>query len=278
MPEVRRKPYPFEDQDAYLHAVSLIPLSDSPSREPFVVDERGMDQSATMFAVDHSGLRFFLSELNPDRFSVSKNGLLLLNKAESLRLRCVHEQIVNRLRLGGIVLAAEFGTAVLGKKDLLRRADFRLRALLEFVLKLGKTTTWRVTASVLDDRVQQRMGTDPASQRSSRSSAERGRHVAPAKRIDVKALERLLTREKKIAESMLDALSPLAEEHMIELMVNLGSGRSEDWKPILKAAFTLPSGMQQRFFQAVLEVEADHANVEPLVRVTGTTESFSLLM
>jgi len=237
-----------------------------------------MDQSATMFAVDYSGLRFYLSELNPDRFSVSKNGLLLLNKAESLRLRCVHEQIVNRLRLGGVVLSAEFGTAVLGKKDLLRRVEFRLHALLEFVLKLGKTTTWRVTVSVLDGRVQQRMGAEPASQRSGRSTADRGRHAAPAKRIDVKALERLLTREKKIAESILAALSPLAEEHMIEQIVNLGSGRSEDWKPILEAAFTVPSGMQQRFFQAVLEVEEDHASVEPMVRVTGTTESFSLLM
>jgi hypothetical protein len=231
-----------------------------------------------MFAFDHAGMRFYMSELNPDVFSVSKNGMLLLNKTDSIRMRCLHEQIVNRLRLNGLMLPAEFGTAVLGREDLLRRVEFRLHALLELALNLGKTTTWRCTVSVLDERVQQRMGAEPAAQRTGGHDSERDRHAAPAKRTDVKALERLLTREKRIAESMLDTLASVAETHRIEYIVNLGSGRSEDWKSILTAAFTFPPARQLRFFQAVVELESDHVMVEPMVRVTGTTECFSLLM
>lgn len=273
----RRESYLFEDQQSYIHAVSLIPLSDSPSPEPFILDGRGLDQRARMFAFDHAGMRFYMSELNPDVFSVSKNGMLLLNKTDSIRMRGMHEQIVNRLRLNGLVLPAEFGTAVLGRDDLLRRVEFRLHALLELALNLGKTTTWRCTVSVLDEKVQ-RMGAELAPQRAGRHESEKGRHASPAKRIDVKALERLLTREKRIAESMLDTLASAAETHRIEYIVNLGSGRSEDWKSILTAAFTLLPAKQLRFFQAVVEVESDHVMIEPMVRVTGTTECFSLLM
>jgi hypothetical protein len=273
-----REPFAFDDQRSYVYGVSLIPLSDSPSPTAFFLNEKGLDQRTRVFAVDHAGMRFFMSELFPDSFSVSKNGMLLLNKADSLRLRGIHERIVNRLRLHGHVLPAEFGTGVLGRQDFARRVEFRLHALLEFVLELAKTTTWHLNALVLDDRVQQLVGAEPAAPRSGRQESDRGRHSAPAKRIDVKALERLLTREKKIAESILDALAPFAENQRVEQMVNLGSGRSEDWKPILKAVLTLAPGQGQRFFRAVVDVEAANAMIEPMLRVTGTTESFSLLM
>ncbi len=273
-----RESFDFEEQQAYLHGVSLIPLQDSPSPKPFLIGEQGLDPRSSMFAVDHAGMRFYLSELSQDSFSVSKNGLLLLNKADSIRLRGGHERILNRLRIHTMLLPAEFGTAVLGMDDLERRVEFRLHALLEFVLDLGKTTMWRVTASVMDDNVKRFLGDDPAPQRASRREAEQGRHAAPGKRIDVKSLERLLTREKKIAESILDILAPMAESHRIEHLVNLGSGRSEDWKPILTAVFTCAPGQSRHFFRAVVEVETVHSVVEPMLRVTGTTESFSLLM
>jgi hypothetical protein len=274
----RRESYQFEDQQSYVHAVSLIPLSDSPSPEPFIIDARGLDHRARMFVFDHAGMRFFMSELNADVFSVSKNGMLLLNKTDSIRMRGVHEQIVNRLRLHGLVLPAEFGTAVLGKEDLSQRVEFRLHALLELVLNLGKTTSWHCSVSVLDEKVQSRMGAEPTPHRAGRHESERGRHAEPAKRTDVKGLERLLTREKKIAESMLNALAAVAETHTIEHIVNLGSGRTEDWKSILAATFTLPPAWQQRFFQAVVELESEHGMIEPMVRIAGTTECFSLLM
>lgn len=277
LPQVR-VPFTFEDQQSYVHGVSLIPLSDSPSQTPFIIEEQGLDQRAGIFAVDHAGMRFFLSELKPDSYNVSKNGMLLLNKQDSLRLRGVHESIVNRLRQYGSILPAEFGTAVLSREDLSRRVEFRLHALLEFVLELGRTTTWRVTASVLDERVQRLLGSEQRSASSSRQDSERGRHGTPAKRIDVKSLERLLTQEKKIAEAVLDALVPFAETHRVEHIVNLGSGRSEEWKPILTTVFMLGAGQNHRFFKAALDVESDHSMAELMVRVNGTTECFSLLM
>ncbi len=277
MPQTRVS-FAFEDQQSYVHGVSLIPLSDSPSPTPFIIEEQGLDHRASIFTVDHAGMRFFLSPLNPDSFNVSKNGMLLLNKQDSLRLRGVHERVVNRLRLYGPVLPAEFGTAVLGREDFARRVEFRLHALLEFVLELGRTSTWRVTALVLDERVQRLLGPEQRPSASARQESERGRHSTPAKRIDVKGLERLLTQEKKIAEAVLDALKPIAEKLTVEQLVNLGSGRSEDWKAILTAEFVLGPGQNQRFFNAVQDVESQHAMTDLMVRLSGTTECFSLLM
>jgi hypothetical protein len=273
-----RELFAFEDQQSYVYGVSLIPLSDSPSPTAFLLNEKGLDLRTRVFAVDHAGMRFFMSELYSDSFSLSKNGMLLLNKADSLRLRGVHERIVNRLRLNGHILPAEFGTGVLGRQDFSRRMEIRLHAILECVLELAKTTTWHLCALVLDDRVQQLVGAEPAPPRSGRQESDRGRHSVPAKRIDVKALERLLTREKKIAEGILDSLAPFAEKHRVEQMVNLGSGRSEEWKPILKADLMLAPGQSQRLFRAVVDVEVANAMIEPMLRVTGSTENFSLLV
>jgi len=274
----RHIPYSFDEQLAYVLAASLIPMFDSPSVTPFSLDGIGLDGGTDLFALDHAGMRFYLSLLKDQDASVSKSGMLLLNKQDTLKHRAQHERIINTLRVSSLIIPAESGTVVRGKADLLRRVDFRLHALLEILLNLSKNTAWRMQVSVLDNRIQQILPADTTPASSGRREPERGRVTAPNKRTDVKTLDRLLTREKKLAETILQAISSAADSHEIEYLIGLTGGTSDAWKVILKAVFQVQQPRYSQFARAVAECQEMHAVADPMIVLAGDTESFSLSM
>jgi hypothetical protein len=114
--------------------------------------------------------------------------------------------------------------------------------------------------------------------RSSRHEGERGRVTSSTKKTDIKTLERILTREKKLAEIILQKLAATADRHTVESMVNLGSGSSEDWKPILRASFEVSTARFAQFARAVVECQDANAMFDPMIAVAGGPGSFSLSM
>jgi hypothetical protein len=243
-----------------------------------MIGGEGVERGSEIFAIDHAGIRFFLSLLRNPEAGISKAGMLLLGKQESIKHRGVHERLVNALRLQSLILPAEAGTVVLGRQDLLRRVDFRLSALFEVLLGLSTLSAWRVSAYVLDTQVQKMLPAEASPARSSRHDAERARVPSSSKKTDIKTLERLLTREKKLAEAILQKLITAADHHTVEAMVNLGSGSSEDWKPILKASFDVPTSRFGQFARAVVECQDVNAMFDPMLAVAGGPGSFSLSM
>ncbi len=259
-------------------AASLIPLHESPYSTPIALGGSGFDEGTQLFAIDHAGMRFYMSALKNQDSSVSKAGMLLLNKQDALRHRGRHERMINTLRLRSLILPAESGTIVRGKDDLVRRIDFRLNALLEILLGLTRNTTWRMQVGVLDSRIQHVYPSDTAPVRPDRQNAERGRGSTGQKRTDTKTLDRLLTREKKLAETILHSISTAAESHEVEYLIGLAGGSSDSWKVILKAVFHVPLARYPHFMKAVVECQELHAMVEPMLQLAGGTESFSLSM
>ncbi|MBK7257460.1 MAG: GvpL/GvpF family gas vesicle protein [Ignavibacteriae bacterium] len=268
----------FDEQTAFVLAAGLISLQDTPSPHAFGVGVDGVERGSEIFAFDHAGMRFFLSTLKNQEASVSRTGMLLLGKQESIRHRNVHESLVNTLRLRSLVLPAEPGTVVFGRNDLLRRVDLRRDALFEILVGLSTLSTWRVHAFVLDAHVQRMLPAETSPSRGGRHDSERARVSAATRKTDIKTLERLLNREKKLAESILQRLAGASDTHTVESMVGLGSGSSEDWKPILKAAFEVPAGRFTRFAQVVVECQEANAMFEPMLTVVGGPGSFSLSM
>ena len=273
-----RIPIPFEDERAFVLAAALIPLQDTPSKDPFKIGGEGLEPGSEIFAIDHAGIRFFLSTLKKPEAGVSKAGMLLLGKQESIKHRGVHERLVNVLRLQSLILPAEAGTVVLGRQDLMRRVDFRLSALFEVLLGLSTLSAWRVHAYVLDAQVQKTLPAEVSPARSSRHDAERARVPSSSKKTDIKTLDRLLTREKKLAETILQKLAAAADHHSVESMVSIGSGSSEDWKPILKASFDVSTARFGQFARAVVECQDANAMFDPMLTVAGGPGSFSLSM
>jgi len=267
----------FNDDDAvYMHAVSLLREDEEPILEPFLLEEKGIGVREFAFAVDHGGLRFYLSKINLTEMNVSKTGILLLGKQESLQMQGVHEGILNDLRAHGTLLPFEFGTVARYKGEFLKKIDHSLDEIKAAVLQLMGTKWWTLSLLVLDAKIAQLVGTVRAqaertlpSKRKSHSSAIQPRSY------DFKVLEKMLQKEKKIAESVHNQLASVTERSDIDMMIGLGSGSTEDWKPILKASYEVLPSRLQHFYRAVTDLQYQYMIFDLMLSLAGGYDFYS---
>jgi len=272
-----RTPYRLEDEDyLYVHGVSMFPEGDTASPEPFMLEEKGIDARGFAFAIDYSGLRFYLSKINLDQMNVSKNGVLLLGKQESIHTQGIHENVLNELRGHGVVLPFEFGTVFRGKDELLTNIDDHYDRIKEALEELLATTWWTLSVYVLDARLAQVLGTVSSRSQYDRVTT-RPSHSPPVhqRRYDIKELEKILSKEKKIAEYIHGELSKVAVRSDIDMMVGFGSGSSEDWKQILKASYEVQEDSVQRFSRAVTDLQYHHILFDLKLSLSGDREFYS---
>jgi hypothetical protein len=266
-----------EDNYLYLHGVMSIPLDEKPAVKPFMLEEKGMENSGFAFALDRRGLRFFLSTIAGRSMNVSKAGMLLLNKQESIRLRGLHESIVNELRGHGVVLPCEFGTVALGLKDFNEKVDRHMEALRDAVDGVMATTWWNLSAFMLDAKLAQVLRADVTAVRRERERTRQSYASVPAPtgRLDIKTLERVLGKQKKIAESIHAEVSQVAERSDVDMMVGLGSGTTDDWKLILRASYEVRPAHVQLLNRVITEIQYRHFLFELMLTLTGDREYFS---
>lgn len=269
--------YEFTDNDhVYLHAVVPIPQGEEPSEKPFMLEEKGIDGKNFAFALDYEGLRFYLSKFSPEIMSVSKKGVLLLGKQETLQFQGVHESILNDLRIHRTLLPFKFGMVARGKDRLLGMIDEHSDDIRESLASIDETKWWTLNLYVLDARIAQLVGSQ---------STPRGREreqqrvsvsqAALMKKYDVKTLERILQKEKKIAETIHEEMKKYAERSDIDSMVSLGSGSSEDWKLILKASYEVAEKNLPRFNRMVTDLQYHHIMFDPMLALTGDVDAYS---
>ncbi len=278
-----RIPFRVDDQEyMYIHGAMIIPPGDIPCEHPFMLEEKGIDGKEFAFAIDSNNLRFFLSRINQKEMNVSRKGVLLLGKTESIQLRGLHESILNELRAHGIVLPLEFGSVARGKSDLQGLSDKFHEDIRDSLARLAKTSWWTLNLSVLDGRIGHLFAEEsgPKSERDGRQR-ERTSYSAASmqtKKFDVKVLEKILQKEKKLAESVHEELGFLAERSEVQSIVGLGSGSSDDWKLILQATYLVAGNLAyQRFTRAVTDLQYRHILFEPMLSITGDSEDFSFL-
>jgi hypothetical protein len=273
-----RIPFELDEREyLYLHGMTMVPLDEKPASKPFMLEEKGLENSEFAFALDRGGLRFFLSRLTGRTMNVSTTGMLLFNKQESIRMRGLHETIVNELRGHGVVLPFEFGTVAHGLEDLFGRIDARIEDLRDAVDELMATTWWTVSAFMLDAKLAQVLRADAPSIRRERERARQSYASVPSPtgRLDIKTLERILGKQKKIAENIHGELSQVAERSEVETMVGLGSGTTDDWKIILKASYEVRPAHVQQLNRVVTDIQYRHFLFELMLSLTGDREMYS---
>jgi hypothetical protein len=264
-----------DDDIVYMHAVTVVPLDEKPDPRPLMLEEKGIDNREFAFALDRGGLRFFLSRFDRRSMSISKSGVLLLGKQESLRLRGVHAGIINDLRAHGVLLPFRFGTVAVDKADLFEKIDEHLFDLQDAVEDLLATTRWTVSVSMLDRKLAQIIGSEGGGVRRERDRRETtGRGSSQGGKVDIKTLERILGRQKKIAESIHAELDALADRSTIESIVGFSSGTSDEWKLILKAWYEVPPSRVQRLNRAITDIQYRHFLFELMLSLTGDQTEF----
>jgi len=271
-------PYSLSESDhVYLHAVCHIPEGEEPSPHPFMLEEKGIDQQTFAFAFDYHDLRLYMSTFLPAQMAISKTGVLLLGKQDGLQLRGVHQNILNELRIHGVILPFEFATIGLSRNELVHRLDHSWDSIEEAMDEIATTEWWTLDLQVLDARIAQLFADKSASSGRSRER-ERVSHgkLPTAKITDIKSLEKILQKEKKIAENVHKTLDNIADRSDVDKMIGLTSGSSEDWKLILKASYEVPPSRFDQFNRAVIELQYDHMLFDLMFQIEGKRESFAL--
>ncbi|MDH3251824.1 MAG: GvpL/GvpF family gas vesicle protein, partial [Ignavibacteria bacterium] len=274
-----RIPYRFDEDDhVYLHAVARVASPEDTSAEPFMLEEKGIDQRNFAFALDVNNLRFYLSKFLPAQLSVAKNGVLLLGKQEGLQLQGVHQNVLNDLRVHSVLLPFEFGTVARSRGELMQRIESNIEGLREGIESVHQTKWWTLNLFVLDSRIAQIFSDNAPTPAGRSRERDRPSHVkqVPAKRFDIKMLERILQKEKKIAESVHKTLDAIADRSDIDVIVGLTSGSSEEWKLILKASYEVPERRLQKFSRAIIDLQYDHMLFDLMLMVEGNREFFSM--
>ena len=273
-----RIPVDLDEEDyLYLHGVTTVPLEEKPAPRPFMLEVKGIENSEFTFALDRGSLRFFLSRVTGRSMNVSRTGMLLFNKQESIRMRGLHETIVNELRGHGVVLPFAFGTVALGLRDLFSKLDVRMEDLRDAVDELMATTWWTLSAFMLDAKLAQVLRAEAPSAHRERERARQSYSSGPAPtgRLDIKTLERVLGKQKKIAESIHGELSQVAERSEVDTMVGLGSGTTDDWKLILRASYEVRPAHVHHLNRVITDIQYRHFLFELMLSLTGDRESYS---
>ena len=276
-PQYQRTPYEFAGEDfVYLHGVAMIGPNEKIAAKPFLLEEKGIEDQEFVFAFDYGGLRFYLSKINERTMNVSKTGIFLLSKQDSIRLRGVHESILNGLRAYGILLPFEFGSVALGKADLLSRIEGHLKHIKEALKELSTTTWWNLSVYALDGRIARFARPEGLTARredeKKRESYDVPTHVG---KFDIKTLERILSKEKKIAESIHEEMQKVAERSDIDVMIGIESGFSDDWKIILKASYEIQGPNIQKLNRVLNHLQYQHFVYELMLSLSGNREKYS---
>lgn len=276
-PVHQRTTHVIEDESIlYYHAIGQIPLDEKAASQPFTMEEKGIEEKQCIFALDRGGVRFYLSTITGRGMNVSKNGVLLLSKQESMRLRGVHYAILNDLRAHGVLLPFAFGTVSIGREGLLARIDDTMYDLRDALEEILSTKWWNLGVYALDQKMAQAVGADAGSSAlREREKRVQGTRMPVAGRLDIKTLERLLGKQKKVAESIHDELKEFAVRSDVDLIVGLTSGSSEDWKPILRASYEVPLSAVEQFNRAVIDLQYRHFQYDLMFVLNGDREEFS---
>ncbi len=270
-------PVELDDNDwIYLHGVASIPFEERPSPKAFMLEEKGITGKDFAFALDRGGLRFCLSRIGARSLNVSKTGILLLNKQDSIRLRGVHASILVDLRAHGVILPFDFGTVALGIDDLHSKIDERLFDISDAMEDLLATTWWKLEVFMLDARLAQVVGGERTTVRRERER-QSFQPVLHQQKMDIKTTERVLGKQKKIAEVIHEEVSQLAERSKVEMMVNFSSGTADDWKPILRASYDVRPDRVPKLNRLLTEIQYRHFLFELMLVLTGDREPFSFL-
>jgi len=246
--------------------------------EPFMLEENGIDQRNFAFALDVDDLRFYLSKFLPTHLSGAKNGVLLLSKQEGIQLQGEHQNVLNGLRVHNTLLPFEFGSIARSRTELMQVVRNNMTGLHEALESVHRTKWWTLNLHVLDSRIAQIFSTSATAPAGRPRERERPSHIkqAPASRFDIKMLERILQKEKKIAESVHQTLEAIADRSDIDMMVGLTSGTSDDWKLILKASYEVPERRLQRFHRAIIDLQYDHMVFDLMLSLEGDREFYTL--
>jgi len=255
---------PAADDWFYLYGFCYAPETSGKGVPTKKLAIKAFDRKNDLFLLDYGDIRFFVSRLTASEYMIDKGGRPTLDPQKSVWFKFDHEKIINHLRTAEVLVPVNPWSIFRGLDSVTRTIEDRYVDLLKTLIDAHDATEWEVEIFAYDDHIIKlpaitQAGKGRAAERESRHPVSKGR--------DVKFVERLIFREKTIAQEIHSNLLFYAQRGKLDHMIRLDSAFMNDWKSIMVCRYTVQKDKRRKFCEAINSIQETYPGYDLMVRV-----------
>jgi hypothetical protein len=234
----------------------------------------GMDGINNIFLLDYGDIRFFVSKIDRDDFPPDRSGKPTLSGQKATWFKYEHEKIINTIRAEEVIVQFPFWTLIQRQDAIIKQIENRYVELLRALIDVHDATEWDVKVFVYDQHlIDLPVFADAAKEREVHREA---RHQVSKGR-NAKVMERLMFKEKSIAQEIHSHLLLHSSKSKIDFMIRLDNAFMDDWKTILDARYTIGKDKRKVFCQTIRTLQKQHELFKIILRLTNPGVQFSFI-
>jgi hypothetical protein len=276
-----REPFPSDPMDIaldpadwfYIYGFSYAPISTGKGVPAKKLRIKGVDDANRIFLLDSGDVRLYLSRLAREEYSPDKSGKPTLSSQKAIRFKYEHERILNTLRTEEVVVPLPFWTLMQGLGSITALIEDRYVELLRALIDVHDAVDWDVEVFAFDEHI---VGLPEIAEAAKSGKVRETKH-ATGKTRDIKVMEKLIFKEKNLAQEVHSTLLLLATKAKVDFMIRLDNAMMDDWKSILLSRYIVPKDKRKAFCQSIAELQTEHANYQLMIRLTNPATRFTLL-
>lgn len=261
----------FPDEWLCLYGFTYAPNSEGKGFPSVELDVKGIGENGNIFGLDYGDVRLFMSKINIDKYVTLKTGTNILKPQEGLKLKLEYAQAINQIHTTEMLVPLDFWTLQQGREAIVRVIEDRYLDFLHSLIDVHDAIDWDVEVLVMDNEILKVVGT--TSQQRMVSAKLQPRQMKNPQ-IDYKQQERVLFKEKEIAQQINLELTKIANKVKVDHIITLDSSFLDDWKPIFSGRFVIGKDKRKAFHQAILEKQNEYKDFMIIIKVTSPKVRF----
>ncbi|MDP2208745.1 MAG: GvpL/GvpF family gas vesicle protein [Bacteroidota bacterium] len=261
----------YPDDWLCLYGFTYAPNSEGKGFPSVELEVKGIGENGNIFGVDYGDVRFFMSKINIDKYVTIKTGSNILKPQEKIKLKLEYAYALNQMHTTEMLVTLEFWTLQQGREAVVRVVEDRYLDFLHSLIDVHDAIDWDVEVLVMDSEILKAVS---ASSQERTVSARLQPRESKIQRIDYKQQERVLFKEKEIAQKINLELTKIANKIKVDHIITLDSSFLEDWKPIFSARYIIGKDKRKAFHQAILEKQNEYKDFKVIINVSSPKVGF----
>lgn len=274
-----REPFPVEPMDIalepddwfYIYGFSYAPISTGKGVPAKKLKFKGVDESNRIFLLDSGDVRLYLSRLAKEDYPTDKTGKPTLTSQKAAHYRYEHERILNTLRTEEVLVQLPFWTLMKGLGSVTSLIEDRYVELLRALIDVHDAVDWDVEVFAFDEHIVSM----PEIAEANKAGKVRETKHATGKTRDIKVMEKLIFKEKSLAQEVHSSLLLLATKSKVDFMIRLDNAMMDDWKSILQSRYIVPKDKRKAFCQSIAELQSEYESYKLMIRLTNPATRFT---
>ncbi|MBI5475672.1 MAG: GvpL/GvpF family gas vesicle protein [Ignavibacteriales bacterium] len=227
---------------------------------------KGIDGVNNIILLDYGDVRFFIHQLQEMKYGRDNIGKLTVSPKIAYLLKYEHEKTLNILRSEEVIVPFPFWTIMQGKDTINNRIEDKYVDILRSLIEVHDAVEWDVEVFAYDQHIIELPVVADAAKdrivtRESRHPVSKGR--------DVKVLDKLLFKEKSLAQEIHSQLLLHAAKSKIDFMIRLDNAFMDDWKSILSVRYNVGKDKRKNFYRSIRSIQQEYEQFKLMIRVTS---------